>query len=519
MEWGSTRCGTLSAVSLSGASTPSSRLPLPFASRKTSAGAGRQGALSPAAIVFALAAVGAAMRFGTIDVQSAWLDESSTIHLVRRGLTGMLSHLWSEETPPLYFVLVWAWTKVFGVGVLAFRSFSAVIGTLTIPVMYAAGRRISPRVGLWAAALTTFNPAMYYYSQEARGYAMLIFFAAAAFFFWLRVLQKGDGRSLSLWSAMSVLALLTHYYAIFMFIPEAAILLRRLGVRRLLAPVAAVALTGIALIPLALWQHSTYATESTGGESTASRAAGAVKQFLVGLYGPLEIYSALAVGVIAALAFARLLRGEEPMRRLALQMAVVGGAAYLLPLVLPLAHVAGSSFEGRHLISAWVPFALLVAMGLGAAGDRRVGVLLGLALCTISIAVIAGINALPGYQREDWRGVGATLASHPGPAEIVVPEEGLGPLSIYLPGLRKVLAPRTTTRELEFVAIRTKRTGRSPLAPAVFTTLPAGYRLISVKRTETYAVSFLLAPRSGIPRARLPALQPGGGTEEVLLRG
>ena len=98
--------------------------------------------------------------------------------LVHRGLSGMLSHLSSSEsTPPLYYVLVWAWTKVFGAGPIGFRSLSALAGTLTIPVMYAAGREISPRVGLWAAALAAFNPAMFYYSQEARAYALLILFA------------------------------------------------------------------------------------------------------------------------------------------------------------------------------------------------------------------------------------------------------------------------------------------------------------------------------------------------------
>jgi hypothetical protein len=36
--------------------------------------------------------------------------------------------------------------------------------------MYLAGRRISTRVGIWAAALAVVNPAMCYYSQEARCY-------------------------------------------------------------------------------------------------------------------------------------------------------------------------------------------------------------------------------------------------------------------------------------------------------------------------------------------------------------
>ena len=480
---------------------------------------GRLRALSPAAILILLTVAGAALRFGTLDVQSAWLDESSTIFLVRRGLTGMLKHLWSEETPPLYFVVAWAWTKVFGVGVLGFRSLSALLGTITIPVMYAVGRRISPRVGLWAAALTTFSPAMYYYSQEARAYSLLILFSAAAFFFWLRVLQDRDGRSLALWSLMSVLALLTHYYAIFMFIPEVVVLVRHLGWRRLLAPAGAVVLTGVALVPLAAWQASTFAVETETG-STASRAAGAVKQFLVGVYGPLEIFSALLAGAVVAVAIALLLRGGQArMRRLVLEIGFVAVAACLLPLVLSLIHVAAGSFDGRHLISAWIPFALLVAMGVCAARDPRVGALLGLTLCAISLAVIVGVNAIPGYQRDNWKGVAAALASHAGPSVIVTPSEGFVPLSIYLPHLQKVSASPTPTRELEFVNLRTKRTGRSPSAPVVPTTAPPGYRLIAVKRTESYAVSRFLAPGNTIPTASLLKREIGEPAAEVLIRG
>ena len=135
-------------------------------------------------------------------MQSIWLDESATMVLVHRGFSGMLSHLSSSESaPPLYYILAWAWTKLFGAGPLGFRSFSALVGTLTVPVMYLAGRRISPARGLWAAALTAVNPALYYYSQEARAYALVILLGAAAFVLWQRALRDPRARKLGWWTA------------------------------------------------------------------------------------------------------------------------------------------------------------------------------------------------------------------------------------------------------------------------------------------------------------------------------
>ena len=450
----------------------------------------RSRALSPSVILVVLIVLGGVLRFATLDVQSAWLDESATITLVRRGLGGLLSHLSSSEsTPPLYYVLVWAWTRVFGTGVVAFRSFSAMAGTLTIPVMYLAGRRVSPRVGLWAAALTAFNPAMYYYSQEARCYALLILFSAAAFVYWQRALDAGDGRSLAWWGALSVLALLTHYFAVFLFLPECALLARRLGARRLILPAGAVVLTGIALMPLAIKERSAGQADWIESKSLPSRVAEAAKQFLVGLNSPLELFSTALIGLLAAAALWRLWRGAgDGERRIAGGICLVGVCALLLPLVLSATHLV-DVFDGRNVIAAWIPWAVLLAMAVGFARAGRSGAALGIAIVVVSLAVIAGVNALPEYQRDDWRSAAGGLAAGSSAALIVTPANGLLPLTIYMPGLHKVGTPLVRTREVEFVALRALRAGRSPLAPALPAVDLPGYRLVSAARTRTYAVA------------------------------
>src|ERR1700685_4181046 len=78
---------------------------------------------SPTEIVVALTVLGGILRFATLNVSSIELDESATIVLVHRGFSGMLSHLaQTESTPPLYYILIWAWTKVFGATPYGFRS-------------------------------------------------------------------------------------------------------------------------------------------------------------------------------------------------------------------------------------------------------------------------------------------------------------------------------------------------------------------------------------------------------------
>jgi hypothetical protein len=500
--------------------TVSRHSPAPPAVGRRSAGGSL---LSPAGLVVAITILGAALRFGTLNVQSIWLDESATIILVHRSFWGMLSHLSeSESAPPLYYMLVWVWTKVFGIGALGFRSFSALIGTLTIPVMYAAGRRMSPRAGLWAAALTAVSPAMFYYSQEARAYGLLILCSAAAFVLWQRTLERPDRRNLALWAAMSSVALLTHYFAVFLFVPEALILARQEGVKRVRVPIGAVLLVGLALLPLAAAERSSGKTSWIEAESLASRFAESVKQLAVGPYAPLEIVAGVLVVLLAAGAVALLVLRTSGARELraARNVAIVAAAGIALPLVLAVTHLI-DVYDGRNMIATWVPLAVLIAAGLGAERSGRTGSVLGVGICAISLAVIVGINVTPVYQRDNWRGIAHTLAAPPSGERIVVGEQFASlPLYVYLGPLQGVTSGRTSTREVDFVALRMRRSARSPLPPVVPMIAPPGFRLAGVTRTATYAVSRFVAARpTAVSVASLRREQGDAKAEVIIQRG
>lgn len=446
-------------------------------------------------IVLALTALAAALRFATLDVQSVWLDESATMILVHRSFAGMLGHLSSSESaPPLYYILVWVWTRVFGAGPLGFRSFSALVGTVTVPVMYLAGRRVSARVGVWTAALAAVSPALYYYSQEARCYGLLVLFSAIAFVAWQRALDRPGRRELAMWSIASALAVLTHYFAGFLFIAEALVLLRRHGLRRVIVPAGAVVAVGLALIPLVISQIGNGSKVGWIEETPlGSRLAETVKLFLVGVYGPLEIVTAALAGLIAAGAVLLIIRrGRHRERQIARDAAIVGGVAIAIPLLLAGTHLL-DVFDGRNMLAAWIPSAMLVAIGVGGARSGRAGAAAGACVCAISLAVIAGINAIPGYQRDNWRGAARALPAAATARAIVSGRYSSLPLSIYLPRLRALSGDSVRTREIDFITLRTRRTGTSPEPPTVERKAPPGFRLAAVRKTETYAVSRFIA--------------------------
>jgi mannosyltransferase len=479
------------------------------------AGSDARRTLGARELVVALTLLGAALRFSTLNVQSIWQDEAATLILVHRGLTGTLSHLSaSESSPPLYYVLVWLWTRLFGAGPLGFRSFSALVGSATIPAMYFAGRQISTRVGVWAAVLTTVNPAMYYYSQEARDYGLLVLFSAIAYTLWQRALREPSARHLAQWAFLSVLALLTHYFAVFLFLPQAWILARRTGWRRVRVPVAAVVLVGAALVPLAASQRASGKVDWIEEASLPSRIGETAKLFFVGVYSPVEILSA-AVGALLAAGVLVLLyrRGDRRELEGARDAALVLAGAFAVPLALAATH-AIDVYDGRNVIGNWVPFALLLACGLGTARAPRATAALGGGLVALSLAVIAATNLIPAYQRDDWRGVAHALGSGRVGRVIVSERFGEATLSIYLPEVRATSARTVLTREVAYVSLRVRHTGGAPSPAPLPSRAPAGFHLAGVTRSEAFAVARYLAPRATALATRaLPRISPEAATE------
>ena len=87
------------------------------------------------------------------------------------------------------------------------------------------GSRAAAGPGCWAAALVAVNPLLFHYSQEARTYALFALLATLSFWAFLMARRTLGRRGLALWALASALALVSHYFALFLVVPEAIWLL------------------------------------------------------------------------------------------------------------------------------------------------------------------------------------------------------------------------------------------------------------------------------------------------------
>jgi 4-amino-4-deoxy-L-arabinose transferase-like glycosyltransferase len=428
-----------------------------------------------------LIALAAVLRFTTIASQSLWTDEALTsyeMHLPFHGMLHVVTHV--ETTPPLYFVLVWGWSKVFGTGVVALRFISALAGVGIVPLAYASARELFSRwAGVIAAAFMTINPFLIWYSQEARSYSLLAMLSAASFLWFVRSLRAPTPRNLTLWTVSSALALMTHFFAGFLVAPEALWLLwANLATRRELAPVAAaaVALAAVqaAMLPFALadtshgagWIHQIPLNTRIAqvplefGVSALYRRATATDGYLG------------AAVLIALLLVLVAWRGAASDRRGAKIAGGIAAAVVLVPLLL--GRAGPDYFLARNVIAALVPLAVVAAGVCAMHRARAAGALLAIAILALFGFGEYRVQTKTYLQKPDWRAVAQVIGPARGPTAILAAGGSTAdPLKIYLHGIPWI-EPRDAPMVVDQVVVVGSLTRTALASDAPAASVPGG---------------------------------------------
>ncbi len=137
----------------------------------------------------AVAIVATFLRFYLIDEKAIWMDEAFSLWVARHGLTEIWRWLIRiDQHPPLYYSLLHVWIGLFGDLQGAVRTLSALASALTVPVFYAAARRLLDRpLAMIAVTILAVSPFHVRFAQETRMYALLTLEMACVLFFLARL--------------------------------------------------------------------------------------------------------------------------------------------------------------------------------------------------------------------------------------------------------------------------------------------------------------------------------------------
>lgn len=451
----------------------------------------------PLLLVAGLTVLAAAVRLPTLTRQSLWLDEAQTAFEVRRSFVGMLSVVANNElTPPLYYVLMWPWTRIAGSGELALRLPSALFGIASVPAAYVAGCAVrSRRVGVLAAAFVASGAFTVWFSQEARAYALFVLLAIASIPLFVRALERPDRAHVVRWAAVAALALLTHYFAAFLVGVEALWLLGAGRGRRLvLAATGFLLAIEVALIPLAIHQANAFPPPAVSGFQLRSHVQDLVLGFATVGYPARHVWA--AVGALALLAAAFVAFGERADRRAALLALSLAAGTLVLPIG---AELAGAGlYNYRHAMGAWFPLVLALAVGLGVRRFAPVGAVVAIFVCLASLALVARTARRPALQRDDWRGAFEVLGPATEPRAIVTSWVYERFPVLYYDRSAEPLSGSTSVRELDLVSV-----GKAP-TPRI----PSGFRPVGLRRVQRMTIVRYRASRP-VPVSRAKLRRPG----------
>jgi mannosyltransferase len=370
-----------------------------------------------------------AVTLWKIQVPSLWRDEGATQAATQRSLPELIAMLGRvDAVHGAYYVLMWLVVRLAGHSELALRLPSALAMAAAAAFITVTGRRlVSRRAGLAAGLTFAALPAVSWFAQDARPFAMETAAGAAASYFLVRLAEDDGRRCWARWYAASLVALgLANVFGL-LLIPAHAMTLaawpptahrRAVGRRWLRATAAACVL----LVPLlvAAWAQRAQVGWLHPPGASAALATGR----LVGSPGLLLAAVVLTGLGLAFAALGHRLAADWPARLPALCLPWLAGP----PVILFMMSQVQPAYTFRYIVFCVPGAALLIGTGLAAAG--RAATAAGLALIVL-LALPAQLGERgPAGHTDNIRRLDQIVAQYEKPGDAVLYPQGAGSRSL-----------------------------------------------------------------------------------------
>lgn len=379
--------------------------------------------------IIAVTIIGGLLRFYNLGYNSLWLDEASTYTFATAGSIWDIWNLTAtiEPNPPLFHWIEYV-MLFFGNNEFVLRFIPALLGTLTIPVMYFIGKDyIDEKGGLIAAIFFALSPYLIVYSQEARAYSTLLFFIALAFLCYIRALKGNSYNYWILFAVASILAFWTHYYtALFVFALVVYTLvmykfqyLKQLGL--------SLVITAIGVLPLAIISIPVILKTKGGGPTFGLQGIPIISETLIQFTGFNSLLTYL-LGFLFMCGFVALfLKDRNKSILIIWLMGFVFAASWFLSYKI--------SMVPRYLIF----LNIMLALGIAASYKlfyvfiKRTNIITAIICIILITSAPFLLNYYSGYSKDDWRGFAPTLSSMTNDDDLIVIVPGYiyQPLNYY----------------------------------------------------------------------------------------
>ena len=395
-----------------------------------------------------------------------WLDEALSVNIAKLPLSKLHAALKRDGAPPLFYVALHLWIKVFGSSDVAVRALSGVAAVATLPAYWLIGRRLGGKqLALITLLVGATAPFAFRYASEARMYSLVMLLVAWGLLAVWGALDRPTLPRLAAVTVVGVALLYTHNWSLYLVaVVGLMVLVRALRAqdaetkRASWLVFAALGVAGLGYVPwlptlayqakhtgtpwgdpILPWSGLAWHFESLGGVAIPVHAEAEIYR-----YGTVLL---LALGVFGAGVDRRHVSLDLRTQPRARWLAVAAYGTFLVAMVA--SYVAGAAFDPRYS-SVMVPL-VLVLIALGIATFVSDAVRIGVLCVVVVLGLGAGVRVARD-QRTEAGEVAAVIRAEAKPGDVVLycPDQ-LGPSSSRLlaevPGLRQVTYPRLTGPE------------------------------------------------------------------------
>ncbi|MBL0046563.1 MAG: glycosyltransferase family 39 protein [Bacteroidetes bacterium] len=168
-----------------------------------------------------------ALRLLYLNFYPLNIDEPFTVFYSQMSLSNIGEMLKTENNPPLFFILLHYWIKLFGISEFSVRFLPALFSALTVIFIYKIGSDFFSNKIAWASSfLFIFSESHFEFAHDCRAYSLLVFLSLLSMYLLLILIKRNAGNGYwILFCLVNSLLIYTHFIGWIVILVQISLLL------------------------------------------------------------------------------------------------------------------------------------------------------------------------------------------------------------------------------------------------------------------------------------------------------
>ncbi len=148
-------------------------------------------------------------------------DDAFSIFHAQKSLNELIKVLSTDRNPPLYFIILHGWIKLFGIGAFQVKVLSSIFSILTFVALYIFSKQYFNRLTAFFTSITFFFSDVHFdYAFEVRAYPLVLLLTIVSSYYFFNLIHQKKIKNIVILSLVNLSLLFTHYITIFFIISQ-----------------------------------------------------------------------------------------------------------------------------------------------------------------------------------------------------------------------------------------------------------------------------------------------------------